>query len=151
MRPDHRASRRGSRHVLTGLATAGLTLALLTVASTASASVGRAAAASRRPLAGKVIGIDPGHNGLNYTDPAFLNHKIWNGREWEGCDTTGTQTAGGYGGPVQLERRDVPARGAHEGRGAGGAVAAVEPGPDADRGDVLEGQGSTEVGGGTDD
>ena len=48
------------------------------------------------PLAGKIIGIDPGHNGLNYTDPAFLDHQIWNGRQWEGCDTTGTQTAGGY-------------------------------------------------------
>ena len=55
-----------------------------------------AQAASRRPLAGKVVGIDPGHNGLNYTSPAFLNRKVWNGREWEGCDTTGTQTAGGY-------------------------------------------------------
>ena len=50
----------------------------------------------RAPLAGKVIGIDPGHNGLNYTSPAFLVRKVWNGREWEGCDTTGTQTAGGY-------------------------------------------------------
>jgi N-acetylmuramoyl-L-alanine amidase len=48
------------------------------------------------PLAGKVVGIDPGHNGLNYTDPAFLNRKIWNGRNWENCNTTGTQTASGY-------------------------------------------------------
>jgi len=50
----------------------------------------------RKPLAGKVIGIDPGHNGLNGTDPTFLNHQIWNGREDENCNTTGTQTAGGY-------------------------------------------------------
>lgn len=50
----------------------------------------------RKPLAGKVIGIDPGHNGLNYTDPAFLDHQIWNGRELENCNTTGTQTASGY-------------------------------------------------------
>jgi len=47
-------------------------------------------------LAGKVIGIDPGHNGRNYTDPSFLNQQVWNGREWENCDTTGTQTRGGY-------------------------------------------------------
>ena len=33
----------------------------------------------------------------------------------------------------------------------GGAAAAVEPGPDADRGDVLEGQGGDEVGGGADE
>jgi N-acetylmuramoyl-L-alanine amidase len=49
-----------------------------------------------RPLAGKVVGIDPGHNGLNYTDPAFLDQQIWNGREWENCNTAGTATAGGY-------------------------------------------------------
>jgi N-acetylmuramoyl-L-alanine amidase len=49
-----------------------------------------------RPLAGKIIGIDPGHNGRNWTDPAFLSRQIWNGRQWENCDTTGTQTAGGY-------------------------------------------------------
>jgi N-acetylmuramoyl-L-alanine amidase len=49
-----------------------------------------------RPLAGKIVGIDPGHNGLNHTDPAFLAHQVFNGRTMEGCDTTGTQTAGGY-------------------------------------------------------
>ena len=64
------------------------------------ATRGRSSQAGRRsasgPLAGKIVGIDPGHNGLNYTDPAFLNKQIWNGREWEDCDTTGTQTADGY-------------------------------------------------------
>jgi N-acetylmuramoyl-L-alanine amidase len=49
-----------------------------------------------RPLAGITVGIDPGHNGLNGTDPSFINHLIWNGRQSETCDTTGTQTAGGY-------------------------------------------------------
>jgi len=49
-----------------------------------------------RPLAGKIVGIDPGHNGLNGTNPAYLTHQIWNGREREDCDTTGTQTASGY-------------------------------------------------------
>jgi N-acetylmuramoyl-L-alanine amidase len=43
-----------------------------------------------------VIGIDPGHNGRNYSDPSFINHLVWNGREMETCDTTGTETAGGY-------------------------------------------------------
>src|SRR5262249_888161 len=47
-------------------------------------------------LAGITVGIDPGHNGLNGTDPSFLNHLIWNGRASETCDTTGTQTAAGY-------------------------------------------------------
>ena len=96
MQLDHRASRWGSRHALAWLAAAGLALALLAAPGSAAASAGRAPASGRPPLAGKIIGIDPGHNGLNYTDPAFLDHLIWNGREWEGCDTTGTRTAGGY-------------------------------------------------------
>lgn len=49
-----------------------------------------------RPLVGKVVGIDPGHNGLNHTDPTYIDRQIWNGREWENCNTTGTQTASGY-------------------------------------------------------
>lgn len=48
------------------------------------------------PLAGKVVGIDPGHNGGNFSDPTFLNQTIWNGRESESCDTTGTETDAGY-------------------------------------------------------
>jgi N-acetylmuramoyl-L-alanine amidase len=48
------------------------------------------------PLSGKVVGIDPGHNGRNYTDPGYIDHLIWNGREQEACDTTGTETATGY-------------------------------------------------------
>ncbi len=43
-----------------------------------------------------MVGIDPGHNGRNYADPSFINHLIWNGRERETCDTTGTETNGGY-------------------------------------------------------
>ena len=48
------------------------------------------------PLSGTVIGIDPGHNGRNYSDPSFINHLVWNGREMEACDTTGTATDAGY-------------------------------------------------------
>ncbi len=48
------------------------------------------------PLSGTVIGIDPGHNGRNYSDPSFINHLVWNGREMETCDTTGTATDSGY-------------------------------------------------------
>jgi len=55
--------------------------------------------ANSQPLTGVVIGIDPGHNGRNYTDPAYLNHQVWNGREYEDCDTTGTETNGGYPEP----------------------------------------------------
>jgi N-acetylmuramoyl-L-alanine amidase len=72
-----------------------------------------------QPLAGKTVGIDPGHNGKNYTDPAYLNRKIWNGREYEDCNTTGTETNGGYTEPkftwhvaVDL-RKLLRAEGAH--------------------------------------
>jgi len=64
-----------------------------TAAATAAAD---AATAARLPLKGKIVGIDPGHNGLNYTDPSYLDRQVWNGREWENCDTTGTETDGGY-------------------------------------------------------
>jgi N-acetylmuramoyl-L-alanine amidase len=51
---------------------------------------------ARLPLRGKIVGIDPGHNGRNYTDPAHIGWQVWNGREWESCDTTGAETNGGY-------------------------------------------------------
>jgi N-acetylmuramoyl-L-alanine amidase len=50
----------------------------------------------RLPLAGRVVGIDPGHNGRSFSDPAYLNRPIFNGRETEACDTTGTETDSGY-------------------------------------------------------
>ncbi len=63
------------------------------------AAAAPATAISAHPLAGKVVGIDPGHNGRNWSDPSYLDHQIWNGREWENCDTTGTETDGGYTEP----------------------------------------------------
>jgi N-acetylmuramoyl-L-alanine amidase len=48
------------------------------------------------PLAGKVVGVDPGHNGGNFTHTAEIARLIWNGREWEACNTTGTETDAGY-------------------------------------------------------
>jgi N-acetylmuramoyl-L-alanine amidase len=43
-----------------------------------------------------IVGIDPGHNGGNFDDPSYLGRLIWNGREWETCNTTGTETDSGY-------------------------------------------------------
>src|ERR1700750_2440522 len=67
---------------------------LLVSAMTALALLG--APPHSQPLAGKVVGIDPGHNGGNFSDPSFINAPVWNGREEEACDTTGTETDGGY-------------------------------------------------------
>ncbi len=48
------------------------------------------------PLAGEVVGIDPGHNGLNYTAPGVIDQPVFNGTGTEPCDTTGTATDSGY-------------------------------------------------------
>lgn len=77
---------------LTGLSIAGVAV---TAAGSTAGSAGRAAAASL-PLAGIVIGIDPGHNGANGSHPALIGRLIFNGRTPETCDTVGTETAGGY-------------------------------------------------------
>jgi N-acetylmuramoyl-L-alanine amidase len=66
------------------------------VAAGTRAPAAAAAAPLPLPLAGKVVGIDPGHDGRNYTDPSYLDHQVWNGREQEACDTTGTATNDGY-------------------------------------------------------
>src|ERR1700720_4337699 len=49
-----------------------------------------------RPLAGIAVGLDPGHNGNNWSNPAYIDRTIWNGRGKESCDTTGTATNAGY-------------------------------------------------------
>jgi N-acetylmuramoyl-L-alanine amidase len=51
---------------------------------------------SPAPLVGKVVGIDPGHNGLNYSAPAVIDQPVFNGTGVETCDTTGTATDAGY-------------------------------------------------------
>ena len=65
-------------------------------AASATTDATAATALAGLPLKGKIVGIDPGHNGLNYTDPSYIDRQVWNGREWENCDTTGTETDGGY-------------------------------------------------------
>ncbi|POM25855.1 Germination-specific N-acetylmuramoyl-L-alanine amidase precursor [Actinomadura rubteroloni] len=53
-------------------------------------------APSSRPLAGKVVVIDPGHNGGNAAHPAEINRQVDVGNGHKECDTTGTATNGGY-------------------------------------------------------
>ncbi|HET9719983.1 MAG TPA: N-acetylmuramoyl-L-alanine amidase [Solirubrobacteraceae bacterium] len=83
--------------LLAGLGAAGAVGATGTgTGSAAAPGAPHATTTQPPPLAGRVVGIDPGHNGRNWSDPAFINHQIWNGREHESCDTTGTATDGGY-------------------------------------------------------
>jgi N-acetylmuramoyl-L-alanine amidase len=73
---------------------------LVVVAALAAALLVPPQAQAAGPLAGKIVGIDPGHNGRNWTDPSYLNRRVWNGRAWESCDTTGTETASRYPEPA---------------------------------------------------
>jgi N-acetylmuramoyl-L-alanine amidase len=50
----------------------------------------------RRSLDGKVIVIDPGHNGGNATHASEVNKLVNVITERKACDTTGTETKGGY-------------------------------------------------------
>src|SRR5215813_489536 len=54
------------------------------------------ATAPSRPLAGKVIVLDPGHNGQNWSHPAVINQPVNVITETKPCDTTGTETLAGY-------------------------------------------------------
>ena len=51
---------------------------------------------SRKPLAGMIIAIDPGHNGGNSSHPEQVNRKVWIGNAWKVCNTSGTATNAGY-------------------------------------------------------
>lgn len=57
----------------------------------------RAGAASTGSLRGRVIAIDPGHNGANGEHPEIINQMIDGGYgQRHACNTTGTQTNDGY-------------------------------------------------------
>lgn len=49
-----------------------------------------------RPLAGKVIVLDPGHNPHNREHPGQINRSVGIGTSRKACDTTGTETDSGY-------------------------------------------------------
>lgn len=72
--------------------------ALATPAGQASSSSAPAKEAppEAKPLDGKVIVIDPGHNGGNYRNPTAVNRKVNVLTKWKPCDTTGTATNDGY-------------------------------------------------------
>ncbi|MEZ0068303.1 N-acetylmuramoyl-L-alanine amidase [Streptacidiphilus sp. MAP12-20] len=49
-----------------------------------------------KPLAGKVIVIDPGHNPNNVDHPSEINSNVFIGNGSKECDTTGASTNAGY-------------------------------------------------------
>ncbi len=96
--PGGTSSARIPRGLVTRSAVAVAVAVMLTFAVVTATAAGGATAMARvaLPLAGKVVGIDPGHNGDNYSDPTYIDRQIWNGRSYEDCDTTGTETDSGY-------------------------------------------------------
>jgi N-acetylmuramoyl-L-alanine amidase len=48
------------------------------------------------PVAGKVIVVDPGHNGGNVREPKLMASPVPMGTGTKACDTTGTETDSGY-------------------------------------------------------
>jgi N-acetylmuramoyl-L-alanine amidase len=90
-----RSSRRGDPPTAGGLSTAG-DPPTASALSTAGGGPGRFPPTARGILDGKVVLVDPGHNGGNFGAPSVINRLIWNGREHETCDTTGAETDGGY-------------------------------------------------------
>ncbi len=51
---------------------------------------------AKLPLAGKVIVLDPGHNGGNARHARDINRPVFIGTGYKACDTTGTTTNSGY-------------------------------------------------------
>jgi N-acetylmuramoyl-L-alanine amidase len=48
------------------------------------------------PLSGRVITVDPGHNGGNFTHPLEIGRLVNDGNGEKECDTTGTAAPDGY-------------------------------------------------------
>lgn len=62
----------------------------------ASAPAASAPAPAGNPLGGRLITIDPGHNGGNFTHPQEIARQVNDGNGTKECDTTGTAAADGY-------------------------------------------------------
>jgi N-acetylmuramoyl-L-alanine amidase len=67
-----------------------------TSAPSGATSAPGGASPSQKPLSGRVITIDPGHNGGNFTHPGEIGRLVNDGNGEKECDTTGTAAPDGY-------------------------------------------------------
>ncbi|GGL48740.1 N-acetylmuramoyl-L-alanine amidase [Planomonospora parontospora] len=67
-----------------------------TTATSDSTTPAPGGSAAVKPLRGKVVVIDPGHNGHNYRNPSAINRQVDVLTHKKACDTTGTATDDGY-------------------------------------------------------
>ncbi|SEH02734.1 N-acetylmuramoyl-L-alanine amidase [Nonomuraea solani] len=79
-----------------GGAAAGQAAPATTAEQPSTAGQAKQSPPDAKPLDGKVIVIDPGHNGANYRNPKAINRKVNIMTQWKECDTTGTATNSGY-------------------------------------------------------
>ncbi|MGQ4517140.1 N-acetylmuramoyl-L-alanine amidase [Streptomyces sp. DW26H14] len=104
----------GPALALAALATCALTGCQGSGSSAAAAGTGRTASApghastspgapaasasggASKPLAGRVVAVDPGHNPHNHQHTAEINKQVKVGNGSKECDTTGTSTDSGY-------------------------------------------------------
>jgi len=109
------------------------------VPAAAPAAVAAPAAARRpaRPLLGRIVALDPGHNGGNGAAPAVIAQRVPNGAGGtKECDTAGASTDDGY--PEHAFTYDVAQRTAALLRARGARVVLTRPddrgvGPCVDR------------------
>jgi N-acetylmuramoyl-L-alanine amidase len=66
------------------------------VPATVAASATTTASTGASTLAGKVVAIDPGHNGGNGSHPSQINRLVDIGNGRKACDTAGAETTSGY-------------------------------------------------------
>ncbi|MFM9441730.1 N-acetylmuramoyl-L-alanine amidase [Streptomyces acidiscabies] len=74
----------------------GTTTATAAPMSATPAPAAPDAKAPVKPLTGRTIVIDPGHNPTNYRHPSEINRPVDIGTNKKECDTTGTSTNSGY-------------------------------------------------------
>jgi N-acetylmuramoyl-L-alanine amidase len=77
---------------------------IVAVASSAASSHNRRPAIKRSTIPqttnpalwGRIITVDPGHDGGNFTHPQQINRLVWDGNGYKPCNTTGTAAPDGY-------------------------------------------------------
>ncbi|MFE9427929.1 N-acetylmuramoyl-L-alanine amidase [Kitasatospora sp. NPDC006697] len=67
-----------------------------TAAAVPPAGPGSASPGDPKPLSGRTIVVDPGHNPNNTAHPTEINRQVDVGNGHKECDTTGTETNAGY-------------------------------------------------------
>lgn len=91
----------------------------------ADPSTALVAAPAGGTLRGKVVVIDPGHNGANWRHPGRISRRVDIGNGRKACDTTGAETNAGY--PEPAFTFDVSTRLAALLRASGATVVLTRP------------------------